>query len=63
MGEWSSWGRKTEDDLSLLERYGMQLHGLHLSNTTQRLYAISHSDEKSGSGVHVFDMESLPQFP
>lgn len=40
-----------------------QPHGLFISNTTQRLYVVSHADEQGGSGVHIFDIEALSEFP
>jgi len=45
------------------QQYGFQPGGIYLSNATQRLYAVSHTDQKSSSGVDVFDIEKLDEFP
>lgn len=40
---------------------GFEPHGIYFSNTTQRLYVVSHTDEKSGTVIEIFDVVERPE--
>merc|ERR1719161_3381860 len=41
-------------------KLGLQPHGIYFSNTTKRLYVVSHTDELSKTTVQIFAVEGSP---
>ncbi len=43
------------------KRLGFQPHGIYFSNSTQRLYVISHTAQRSGTVVEIFKVVDEPE--